>query len=967
MNRAPSFSVSPCLFIGLGTNGWQILNDLRKLTFEEFGRAGLPCFRYLGIETDVRNRSDNSFLPHTPEDDEVIHPIYTTIPDISVVKRRIDPKCPDEYVEGLEAWLDPGLIDRGNKSYESGAGHIRQAGRLCLWENWEDTRNRIRSALDDIRDSTNKALTEEFLRNDYIKRKQIDLGSSGGSLVEITPKIYIFGTLCGGTCSGTFLDIAYFVSQQLGIRGRSGLRTGKHPEVIGMFTVIDTLRETQPDHLRHVVNCWAALRELDFYYQPKTTYRAQFPDRLRIETNDEPFDTVYIESMRNQGNAGFTGESQEGLTHMLAMNLFTEVVAGMSAIKDANRANLRSGETGYLQPNQYDHIRAFSSFGLSAIWYPRYRISRSINRRLALEMISGWLGDPEVSRNKINDAVDADWRRIVQRAEGSLLGTIDGAHNNVNLIAEVRSLFEDRRLEFMAMDADGFSSYVTRFPPDASALSDRLKGPNGAYYLKIAYARELVGQDFRADVEGAILEGIRDRAIAETRVYLEGVRARVDAAIEALPEQAPIFSLDIDLSLGSEVFRDRWSAVLGRKSEATREYKEAIWEHFQTQVNDYIEGVRDYFLREMLIGCRPFLARLAEKLERLGSGLEGLRSICERQLKTWESLSAPNNVAIVTRGLISEKGATGVREDVEVGAAEVLKSQDRNALRARFFQAVDPVELVAEGRPPEDLIGAVDEAYDGLSQGVCSRFAITKEVIMALRHRMVHLVQSSLPYMEPVSSFRPMSTPQNPNILFCGDRNASEELGRLTADLLVDKQYDRRGSSLEHFVLFYQESPGIAISDLALSSFGAERLAELESDERRAATNFTQKSGERFFNLELIRDFDTLREWLTTMRYLGPELFTEVGGETVLTYKSRLGLTEDIRVDDDHSVRRYLEDNALDSALGRFHEALREKGQEEVIRRMEARLETCENMTERREVQDRHRRIMEAVWPTEAA
>lgn len=76
-----NFTISPCLFIGLGTNGWEIPHDLRKFVIEEFGRAGLPCFRYLAIETDKNKQPDDSSIPHKPEPYEEINSLYITVAD----------------------------------------------------------------------------------------------------------------------------------------------------------------------------------------------------------------------------------------------------------------------------------------------------------------------------------------------------------------------------------------------------------------------------------------------------------------------------------------------------------------------------------------------------------------------------------------------------------------------------------------------------------------------------------------------------------------------------------------------------------------------------------------------------------------------------------------------------------------------------------------------------------------------
>ena len=109
------------------------------------------------------------------------------------------------------------------------------------------------------------------------------------------------------------------------------------------------------------------------------------------------------------------------------MNLFTEVVAGLADKKEANRVNL--------------NMRGFSSFGLSAIWYPRNRISRAINRELAIRMINGWLSNSDIDPSKADDEVQNDCGASYERAQGSLIGTVAKSHVNIKLPAEINALF----------------------------------------------------------------------------------------------------------------------------------------------------------------------------------------------------------------------------------------------------------------------------------------------------------------------------------------------------------------------------------------------------------------------------------------------------------------------------------------------------------------------------------------------
>ena len=143
-DNAISFSLSPCLFIGIGTNGWRIIDDLRQLFFEEFGVGGLPCFRYIAIESNAGRLPDDSFLPHVPKPYETIRPVYITIPDISVIQKRIDPKLDQEFKPGLKDWLDPrlrapvplGKLEQGQqRNHSCLRGNLHRSkspGRRCV-------------------------------------------------------------------------------------------------------------------------------------------------------------------------------------------------------------------------------------------------------------------------------------------------------------------------------------------------------------------------------------------------------------------------------------------------------------------------------------------------------------------------------------------------------------------------------------------------------------------------------------------------------------------------------------------------------------------------------------------------------------------------------------------------------------------------------------------------------------------
>ena len=954
-DNAVSFSLSPCLFIGIGTNGWRIIDDSRQLFFEEFGVGGLPCFRYIAIESNAGRLPDDSFLPHVPKPYETVRPVYITIPDISVIKKRIDPKLDQEFKPGLKDWLDPRLIERGNKSYQSGAGNSRHAGRLCLWENWSEVKNEITRAYEEISTVRSRQDADVFLRETYFAKKKSGTPVPTENLISSAPKVYIFGTFCGGTCSGGFVDIAYFVSNLLGVRRSKVMRKAKDPELIGMFTIMDTIRVSQPNLQANVANCWGALRELDFYFHPESVYSARFPDNTVVKTRDEPFDTVYLVAMRNMAGAGFTGEDYHGLTQMCAMNLFTEVVAGMAARKDENRVNLRATAVGFLQPNQNGHIRAFSTFGISAIWYPRYRIAKAINRHLGVEMCAGWLGGKEFPASRIEGECKNAWDALAGRVRGSLLGTVEGAHCNVNLPAEVGSLLDRHQVEFEAVDEYGLDDFTVNFPDAGSPFSQRLANPDGAYYRKIALAENLVLRDLKNDVEARLIDYLREHTFAETRFYLDALVKLVVQDEQAIPDELPAFSQRMDFSLAHDVHRDIWSQALFLRDAAVKEYKQAIWDEFKRRVVSHLELIRDHFIKRILRSLQPELIALAGRIARAENRLTSCRNTCETEKAQQIDFHHPANIIPISEG----KPFT-IDDDVQTGAAEILKTKDWLALRRLYLGDESPL-LLLETKPVRDLVALTDQCYDSLSQLIITRFHIGKEALATLQSRIENLVQSSVPYIEAVSSFKPLATAQSPNFLFCHDPEAARSLADLTESFLATARYTSAPSPLDHFVLFYQEVPGLAISDLAIADFASHLLDDVEKSPDKIATHYTHQMGEKMFNLKAIRDFELVSKWLAVLRYLDPGLFKSMKGQAFIEFETPQKLKRDLLVDNDDAVRQYIETYGSAPLMDLFHERLTSVGHEELLRRMEEKKNSAQTLDERQSVQNIHEEILKTI------
>ena len=295
VNRGANMEIRPTLYVGLGTTGVEILTDLRELNLNEYGQAGLPIFRYVSIETDEKNHGRDLHLDGDnriqgryedgvpkiqkglkPKPYEVNDVIHTSIPYTDPIRERIDPESP-VYDKYLAKWLDEGILDSESvKLAGAGAGNLRMAGRLSLWEKWNNkVRPKLSQAYHAFLHPDHKNEAEGFLKNHFNSAINVD---------DQKHNVFLVGTLCGGTCSGMLLDIAYYFRHI----GNADTR------IYGIFTMYNEGLALGGDSAILLANCYASLVELDYYKRPETQYEVRFPNGSYIDTYEGPISRCHI-------------------------------------------------------------------------------------------------------------------------------------------------------------------------------------------------------------------------------------------------------------------------------------------------------------------------------------------------------------------------------------------------------------------------------------------------------------------------------------------------------------------------------------------------------------------------------------------------------------------------------------------------------------------------------------------------
>jgi hypothetical protein len=727
------------------------------------------------------------------------------------------------------------------------------------------------------------------------------------------------------------------------------------PEVIGLFTITDLRQIHAIETRRSVANCWAALRELDFYYQKRSRYSVLFPDGSTIDTPNEPFDTLYLESLRNRAGTGFDRTDYDGLAQMCAMNLFTEVVAGLSAKKDESRVNLRQTAEGYLELTQSGHMRAFSSFGLSAFWYPKYRIAQAINRHLAIEMCDGWVGG-DVQVNLIRDLVAKDWAVLLDEARNSLVGASPKAQCNLNIQATVEHAFDQGESEFLLAEESGLENFLVNFPSEQSTFGLRLSGPAGDYFVRMNNAEPLVARDLISELRSTVDRYFRAHTCAETREYVAGLIRNITQTLDQLPSELKNLSQQMEVGLAHQVHQGWWAKSVGLQKEAIEEYKRALWHALKQRVLAHVHHLRDYFSKQMLTRIQADLANLQNEVAQAEARLRVLRGKCEREKQELVGFRPSGHIVILAAG-----EQNSIAEDVEVEARKILKSVDRETLRKLFVSDSKPMQLLTEGSEGL-LVSRMDLGFGQFSQNATASFQVSEKAVATARTRIGDLVDRAAPYVEAILSFRPLASKDIPNFLFCSNPDAARELAALANEKLDIDRYAPASSPLDHFIIFYHEAVGLALSDLAIFSAANAVLAEIEANPNRIATNYSHKRGEEVFTLATVKDFQKAVQWITCMKYLAPDSFERVGADLCLDYKTDEGLTKLLLVESAQALREYVETHGAEPLIKRFVTKLNTLGRQQIHERMEARWKQAPSVVEKEALTESHQAILKATF-----
>jgi hypothetical protein len=368
-NERQSRTIKRTLCIGLGGTGRDVLMQIRRLIIDRYGKLSeLPVVGFVHIDAD-KGASKVSGL----RTGNTYHGEDILFRDAEKVIATMSSQEVNDLTQGLEKrshyeregpydhignWFAPQLL-KNIKAIEDGASGIRPVGRLAFFHNYRKVQQAFETAENRTRGHNQKLLEK-------------------GLIVEPGLNIFVVGSLCGGTGSGMFLDVAYSLRRAYG---------DKENQIIGYWVISPELYGNTPSMN---ANTYAALKELNYYASENTRFEARYDPQHLIDINEArpPFDFVYLVS--NQTAKDHKIIEKAKLSNIIAHKIFLDFADELAPVIQGQKNNFLerlAKNDEHPRPN----VQRYLTFGLAKVYFPRdLTVQVSLNQ-IKLKLLSFWL------------------------------------------------------------------------------------------------------------------------------------------------------------------------------------------------------------------------------------------------------------------------------------------------------------------------------------------------------------------------------------------------------------------------------------------------------------------------------------------------------------------------------------------------------------------------------------------------
>jgi len=372
-----------CLYIGLGGTGMNSLLHAKKMFVDTYGEVP-PMIGFLGIDTDggeykksiISTNGQEVYLKPNEQ-----FPIIVEHPKDIYMRNR-----------DMFSWV-PEQNEYALTGMTKGAGAIRTNGRFALTVNEANVSNKLKEAID--------AITNANIAN-----------NAKYELLEKNVEIHIVFSICGGTGSGTFLNMAYLCRE-----------CKKDAKIVGYAVLADVFESFLKAGVSKVKpNAYGSIMDLDFMMHLKPTDDNNIVFKYfghQYKADDRPFDAVFL--VDNKNSNGDTYVHVDQMAEMISLALVTS----SGELSSAAASTIDNIEKNILEKTMdVEKKRAWvSGLGVSEIIFSGEELAHIYALKAAKRYISdlkggrvdaegeasSWIDSPEVNireNNNFDNVID---------------------------------------------------------------------------------------------------------------------------------------------------------------------------------------------------------------------------------------------------------------------------------------------------------------------------------------------------------------------------------------------------------------------------------------------------------------------------------------------------------------------------------------------------------------------------------
>ncbi|GAA0516317.1 tubulin-like doman-containing protein [Deinococcus depolymerans] len=451
--------VTKTLVIGLGSTGARICDRIAERIAWEIGSLPqAPWVEFLCVETNAGEQSKLRYLPARDFRN-------LTITSQQYAQILENPDAYDAKIH-LKKWWDRGTLEKlPGLQVEAGAGNIRMVGRLAFLfdPNHDAVHSMVKERLDRLR-QLNEADARDR-RGRLPSGEDLPLEFAHGGQV----RVFVVGTLCGGTGSGLASDFGFFLHKLTGVNERS----------LCIFTLPRPDMGAADEGLasKHKKNAFTALSELNHYYlnnrYPERPVR--FPDAYEANPQRYPYDMPFIVMPTRVGSDG-----EQELNRAVADRVFLNVFS-------PDTDPFAKGVDATIYADRDHHAHVFNTFGLASLEYPVQRIMEACRDQLLSYTLQQWVSrtvEDEVLKRRVKDLgftreqmtksvlqaadggdLQAETRRLVSQVVSKLRNNPTEAHQD---LAALR--------QHLSRGGKAYTTLLNAKSRAALQISERIKG-----------------------------------------------------------------------------------------------------------------------------------------------------------------------------------------------------------------------------------------------------------------------------------------------------------------------------------------------------------------------------------------------------------------------------------------------------------------------------------------------------------